>query len=418
MALGCAQPKSETLETQKPVPQDNTVIPKYDPIPEQKFGWVTEDGGQSQLDFNPRIDILFVTDNSDSMVSAEQNLKRNIDKFTSGVMQNKMIDYHIGTVSTWDSTERAVTTKKDGYDIGDLRYVKDSKGQKYNARFLTRKTGTVDLIASTLDIGILPYNQGGPEIEEFFSPIQAAIEKTGHAAVNEGFFRDDAHLVIVVMTDADDSTKNVSPEQMAQNLIDFKKGQTNKLSVYGVLVQAQDPDNKKDWDLRIHPKYHPECFTKTAKGFKNNGTCKGFGPDRMDQFIVASNPSAGTPDQIRNKFIMKITNPDYGSDLARIGSDITAKTLEKTIFLQQRPRVDDTTQKLMLRVRYGSPDVLAKGGGQLIPQGNDSQGSQNSHGWLYNAQDNSIFLSGKIQYQYVEGAKFAVDLQPLTLKAN
>jgi hypothetical protein len=405
--LACS-PESKTLGMQPQIPEKKVDIPQYDPIPAQEFKWITEDGGQSNLEFNPKIDILFVTDNSDSMKTAQENLKHNIDKFTAGIIQNRMIDYHIGVTSTWDSSERALKAKKDSYQVGDLRFIKDSKGKSYSQRFLTRSHASPDMIASSIDIGVTPYDQGGPEVEEFFSPLMAAIEKNGHGATNEGFFRDDAQLVVIIMTDADDSTSRISPEQMAQALVDFKQGQADKISVYGVLVRAQDPDEFKDWDLRIHPKYHPECFDTVKKQKKNNGKCTGFGPDRLEQFVVAANSTAGTPNQIRSKFIMGITSKNFGSDLARIGSDITVKTLEKNIFLQQRPRYDEQTKQIMIRVRYGTATDLAAGKGQLIPQGDN--------GWLYNPDDNSIHLSGHIKYEYVEGSQFAVDLVPLTLK--
>lgn len=403
--LACS-PESASLSTQKQIPEQKVDIPHYDPVPDQQFNWVTEAGGQSRLDFNPRIDILFVVDNSDSMKTAQANLKRNIGKFTAGIIQNRMIDYHIGVTSSWDSSERALKTKKDNYQVGDLRRIKDSSGKTYAQRFLTRKIGNQDVIASSIDIGVTPFDQGGPEVEEFFSPLSAALEKTGHGATNEDFFRDDAQLVVIIMTDADDSTSRISPEQMAQSLIDFKKGQVDKIAVYGVLVRAQDPDEKKDWDLRIHPKYHPECFDN-SRSKKNNGKCSPFGPDRLEQFVVAANSNAGTPEQIKQKFIMGITS-DFSAGLTKIGSDITVKTLEKNIFLQQRPRYDDRTKQIMVRVRYGTPRDLAAGKGQLIPQGET--------GWLYNPDDNSIHLSGHIRYQYAEGSQFAVDLIPLTLR--
>jgi hypothetical protein len=176
-----------------------------------------------------------------------------------------------------------------------------------------------------------------------------------------------------------------------------------------VLVRASDSDDVKDWALKVHPTYHPECFDMTAKRPKNNGQCKGFGPDRLEQFIIAANVDAGTPEQIRAKFIIPLTSKNFGNDLANIGSDITIKTLAKEIFLQQRPRFDEATQKIMIRVRYGIPIELAKGKGQLIPQ-------QQVGGWLYDPENNSVRLSGDVKYNYLEGARFAVDIMPLSVK--
>lgn len=400
MLVSACSPESATLKVEKPLVQPEVQIPQYENIPAQTFQWITEDGGQSQLDFNPQVDILFVTDNSDSMKSAQENLLRNLDKFTAGILKNKMIDYNIGVISVWDSSDRYLQAKKDQYQIGDLRFIKNSQGQSaLNRRFVAKSDNNPKLIASTLNIGVTPYAQGGPEFEEMFSPLAAAIEKTGRGASNEGFFRKDAQLVVVLLTDADDSSKSINPEEMAQKLIDFKGGRSEKVAVYGVLVRPQDSDDYKDWDLKVHPKYHPECFNMSQKTPKNNGKCTGFGPERLEKFIVAANQNEGTPDQIRAKHIMSIVSPKFGDDLAKIGSDITVKTLAKEIFLSQRPRMDKNGQ-LMVRVRYGK---------QVIPQ-------KAKGGWLYNPEDNSILLSGDIDYQYVEGARFSVDLVPLTLK--
>ncbi|KYG60437.1 hypothetical protein AZI85_13295 [Bdellovibrio bacteriovorus] len=400
MLVSACSPESATLRVERPLVEEQVQIPQYDQIPAQTFEWITEDGGQSQFDFNPEVDILFVTDNSDSMKTAQDNLLRNIDRFTAGILKNKMIDYHIGVISVWDSSDRYAQTKKDIYQIGDLRYIKNTQGQtSQSRRFVAKSDNNSKLIASTLNIGVTPYAQGGPEFEELFSPLAAALEKTGRGAANEGFFRKEAQLVVVLLTDADDSSKNLNPEEMAQKLIDFKGGRTEKVAVYGVLVRPQDPDTYKDWDLRIHPKYHPECFDMNQKTPKNNGKCTGFGPARLEQLIVAANPNEGTPEQIRAKHIMSIVSPKFGDELAQIGSDITVKTLSKEIFLSQRPRADKNGQ-LMVRVRYGK---------QVIPQ-------KAKGGWLYNPEDNSIVLSGDIDYQYVEGARFSVDLVPLTLK--
>ena len=91
-----------------------------------------------------------------------------------------------------------------------------------------------------------------------------------------------------------------------------------------------------------------------------------------------------------------------------MGNDITVKTLAKEIFLSQRPRVNDQGQ-LMVRVRYGTEKDLASGKAQVIPQ-------KAIGGWLYDPENNSVHLSGDIKYNYQDGARFAVDLIPLTLK--
>ncbi len=408
LPLVACSPRSESLATQRPLEQPQVEIPHYDMPPAQRFDWVTEDGGQSQLDFNPKIDILFIVDNSDSMKSTQDNIRRNISHFTAGILKNRMIDFHIGVVSTWDNTERARSTKKDPYDIGELRHIRDSKGKIYDQRFLSRKISTPEVIASTIHIGVAPYKEGGPEIEEFFTPLIAALKKSIPGQPNEGFLRDEAQLVVIIVTDAEDAGNSLSPEQVVHEVRKFKNHQADKIAVYGVLVRAEDPDDKKDWALRIHPQYNEQCFNIVKGKSVNNGTCSPFGPKLLEEFIVKANDRGGSVEDIKRKYILPLVSPDYGTELARIGNEITVKTLEKEIRLSQRPKWDSKTQLPFIRVRYGKPEDLANGGGQLIPIG--------EKGWIYNPENNSVLLSGHIEYNYVEGARFAVDMIPLTLK--
>ena len=414
LLLSACAKESGTLLSQKELQDQKAEIPVYPTIADQQFNWITEDGGQSQLDFNPRVDILFVMDNSDSMKSAQANLIKNLNRFTSGITSNKMIDYHIGVVTTWDgknwNNPNAKGYKKaDTYGKGELRFAKTIAGTDSTERFVTKKD-SAGVLASTLKIGVQALNDGGPEVEEFFTPLAAALEKdrTGRGGTNEGFFRDDAQLVVIFLTDADDADAGITPEQMAQTLIDFKGGKKDKVSVYGVLVSKDTPDQYKDYGLRVHPNYHEECFTNG----KNNGSCKeGFGPDRLEAMIIKANEGSGNPSQIRSKYIMNIVSEKFGTELGRMGDSITVKTLEKEISLSTFPRIDSDSGQLMVRVRYGTPEALAQGKGQVLPYSTKG-------GWTYDASSNTVKLSGDIKYQYTEGARFAVDLVPAPLGAS
>lgn len=395
--MAACSPAGVGLVSEDPIVQPE--IPQFEPVELPNIGWITEDGGQTQLDFNPQVDILFVTDNSDSMRVAQENLVKNLDRFTAGISSNKAIDYHIGVVSTWDSSERFIKNKKDNYGIGELRFIKDAKGNTHTSKRFVTKAESSSVLASTLKIGVAAYEQGGPEVEEFFSPLMASLEKTGRGATNEGFFRENAHLVVVLVTDADDSSAGISPEQMGQALIDFKGGRRSKVSVYGVLVNAKTPDKFKDWGLRVHPNYHPECFDMSQKPAKNNGTCvEGFGPKNIESFIYFANDNSGTLEDSLKKYTMSITSADFGKDLGKIGDEITTKTLtlEKEILLQHRPKVDSKTGALALEVYYGSQKL----------------GKDKGLGWAYNPENNSVL----VKYRYVEGARFTVRLIPLNTK--
>ena len=409
LLAACGQTTSN-LQGRRDLPSDPPYVPPVKKV--EKIEWIKQDGGNLLVDFNPRVDILFVIDDSDSMKSAQENLISNLDSFVQKFNQNKVIDYHIGVVSVWDSTERFLKFNHP-YQVGELHKVRNSKGQTSERRFVTRKDKVKEVLAPTLNIGVTPYNQGGPEKEEMFSPIEEALQKSKHGGANEGFFRDDAQLVVVILSDADDSTASIQPKQMAEKLFAFKGGNASKVSVYAALVKKSDPDVSKDWDLRIHPKYHPECFTMTASGKnQNNGTCQeGFGPDRLEQFVVASNPGHGTEDEVRKSYIMSLIQKSFGRDLANIGSEISRRTLAKEVFLDQMPRRDEKSGRLMIKVRYGTTDQLASNKAQVISEDKKS-------GWAYNENNNSIQLSGDIDYQFSETAHFEITMAPVNLSPN
>lgn len=383
--IACAptSPENTSVYNRRDLPQpERPEIPTYNPVERDQTNWIPLDGGQSQLDFNPRVDILFVIDDSDSMKAAQANLVKNIGLFSAGIQKNKLIDYHIGVTSVWDSSDRYAQATK--YKNGQIRGV------------VTKKNS--DQLAALLNIGITPYSKGGPENEEVFSPIAEAIQttNTGRGAPNEGFFREDSQLVVVILTDADDGSTSLSADDLTKSLFAFKGGNRKKVSVYAALVKASDKDEYKDWGLRVHPQYHPECFT----GKKLNGTCAaGFAPTRLQDFVLKANVAHGTREQIQANHIMSLVQKDFGKDLAKIGNDIRVKTLEKTILLPERPR-RAKDGSLMIRVQYGKQVIKA-----------DAKA-----GWIYNAEDNSIEVSGTVDYQYVEGARFSVSYVPVTLR--
>jgi hypothetical protein len=402
-------PANETLTARYEVPPPpEPIIPHFDEVAVPTADWITLDGGQTQMEFNPQVDILFVVDNSASMSSAQDNLSNNIDTFASKFQQNKMIDYHIGVVSVWDSGRFTEGKDKTGFSLGELRNVKSASGKVLDSRFVTKDENVSKILSQTLKIGYMPLGSGGPENEEIFSPISAALQLNGRGATNEGFFRENARLVVIILTDAEDSTPSMSPDQLAQELFQFKNNKKDQVSVYAALVKKSDPEDKKDDGLKVTKRYHPECFDQKGKSLDNQRCNEGFGADRIEEFVIAANIEQGSADSIRSKNIMSIVQTNFGKDLARIGSDISAKTLAKEILLDLKPR-QNADGSLMIRVRYGSAEDLSIGKGQIIPAG--QQG-----GWVFNPSNNSILLAGDVKYSYKEGARFAIDMVPVTIR--
>ena len=99
-----------------------------------------------------------------------------------------------------------------------------------SANFVTRETPDYKaVLGNTLKIGTIPYAQGGPEIEELFSPVMAAID-----GQNVGFIRPEAHLAVILISDADDIS--IAPSRLVQELALKKNNDLSMVSTFGVLA--------------------------------------------------------------------------------------------------------------------------------------------------------------------------------------
>jgi len=73
--------------------------PKLVEKPMGKFEKVS-DKGDTKLIFTPMVDILFVVDDSGSMLPHQLNLSKNIDLYTSELQNNRVLDYRVGVITT------------------------------------------------------------------------------------------------------------------------------------------------------------------------------------------------------------------------------------------------------------------------------------------------------------------------------
>src|SRR5258708_36339552 len=71
--------------------------------PSETISPVQMDADLTQVDVTPKVDILVVVDNSDSMEVHQNDVAKNIKQFVSGIKRNKTVDFHIGVVPIYDS---------------------------------------------------------------------------------------------------------------------------------------------------------------------------------------------------------------------------------------------------------------------------------------------------------------------------
>lgn len=206
---------------------------------------VQEKGGEIfELTTSNAVDILFVIDNSESMKNHQENLSRNIHQLVSSVEKNKTLDYHIGITPIFDFRYGNEIKKfnPNGYLL-PLKGKTNGQPQYY----YTREHNNINLLAESLLIGVLPLKDKngrytGPEREELLSPIWSAFHEPALSSpTNQGFYRPEARLAIVIITDADDSTLNLSGVGLDDFLRDLKNNPDgSKISTFGILANKKD----------------------------------------------------------------------------------------------------------------------------------------------------------------------------------
>jgi hypothetical protein len=295
----------------------------------------------AEVQYQPKVDILFVIDNSLSMDPHQANLRKNISRFVREFGQDATVDFHIGVVSIYDR----ITIKSDGpnyFPVGKLRPLVDNTkpGQPVTGTFVTRSTPNyTQVLGDTIVLGTTPPSQNGPEFEEMLSPVLPALDPS----LNPGFIRSDAHLAVIFLTDADDSSL-ISEGQLTAGLIAAKGGNKNLISTYGVLSYG---DCQRDYGLR----------GKNGANDRN--------PVKMFNFL-----------RQMNGHVYNLCSADFGADIADAGTDIERKATEAL----------PVRVKLSKIPEYGSLQVRMAGQKDPLPVGD---------AWTYDPATNSIVLNGK-----------------------
>jgi len=193
-----------------------------------------------------KVDFLYVVDNSASMVDKQENLARSFQGFSRIVTETLgTSDHHIMVVDT------------DGINAGDRLSGVDSTGNgdqcggtlgagrriggegedcgvAGNQRYLLDDQGNLPgTFACLAKVGI--FGNVGEQ------PVDALLTATGAISAevddcNEGFVRDDAVLVVTIITDEEDEYSRGDPGFWRQRLLSVKGGNEEALVVLGLIA--------------------------------------------------------------------------------------------------------------------------------------------------------------------------------------
>ena len=146
----------------------------------------------------PAVDVLWVIDNSGSMSEEQSNLRDNFDDFMR-YFTDSGLDYHVGVVST-DMDDRNESGQLIQDDSKRDRYIDTS----YNGQ------DAVNSFKERANLGIR-----GSSNECGRDAAFAALTEPLVNGVNKGFYRDDAVLSIIVISDERDWSRDVSRQEFA-----------------------------------------------------------------------------------------------------------------------------------------------------------------------------------------------------------
>ncbi len=281
---------------------------------------VSEVAPISKTSFRPQLDILFVIDDSGSMGIHQSNLSKNISKFADAIVRTKFLDYHVGVINSTASGSSWSSKPCCGALIG-------------SPRFVDRATPNgIQALASNLIVGV-----SGDTTEKFFDPIYLALSEPNLSGHNVGFYRQNASLALIFITDTEDQSYTHTAKSINSFLLTLK-GSAEKVFVAAAYI----PDS----EIKT-------CAGETSEVLAKNGLSDFF---QMSQAITFS------------------LCDDFGEKLADIGAKIASKA--QTMYLNQVPRPGT------IKISMDGIELL----------------SDATFGWTYNASNNSIEFGSGIDW--------------------
>lgn len=195
------------------------------------------------------IDFLFVVDNSKSMRTKQKNLVNSVPNFVDTLIKelDHEVDFHLGVITTDAYFGNPATCQKLGALVTSTQGRKSSNhacgpyGEGRN--YMTRE----DPIENDFPCAATPGIDGDP-LERVIDGLRGAFspELSKAGGCNEGFLRDDAILVTVVITDEDDGSDDGlhpgsegNPAAWHKEILAVKKGDPRRLVMLGLLAQPK-----------------------------------------------------------------------------------------------------------------------------------------------------------------------------------
>lgn len=249
-------------------------------------GMSTADDGTGMADTCQKVDVLYVIDNSPSMYEEQQTLIANFDAFTAD-MQAALANvdsYHIGVVTSDnyieegfldDSTQVVNASFPECRVLGGL-VVEAQQGSCKPFAAGDNWITEADVLAAKFGC-IANVGEDGDSDERMGTALVNALTLGSQpGGCNGGFVRNDALLIVVLLTDENDSS-DTTPQDWYDSLVSLKGAETN---IVMLSLTWDDFESNCQQDLSESTGYtiveFTEMFTNHATGNICDSDYSGF----------------------------------------------------------------------------------------------------------------------------------------------
>ncbi len=224
---------------------------------------ITDEFNQNSSDTINKVDIVWVVDDSGSMGDDQQSLATNFSAFIDEFI-TRSIDFKMG-ITTTD------LDKKNGRFVHDLDLLTQAKAQADENQFKQDFTDT-----------ILVGTRGSGREKAFDNMVESTVNPN-----NNGFFRDDALLAVIIVTDEPEQGADFV-QTYADQLLAFKGDRNNYLKVYPIHRVFGDDRDQRFVDIATLT----NGFTADIQGdfFKNLRDIGGSIVNLIGSFVLTQTP--------------------------------------------------------------------------------------------------------------------------------
>jgi hypothetical protein len=204
-------------------------------------------GGSCQCD---ALDVLIMVDNTDSiddfaldLLMPSLQLIQTVEELAANICS-----MHVGTVTSTPPDQNP-----NGCDmLGALSRVNssDEPCPLANGRFVTKEDDIMSALLCIVNTGSSGNGNERP-MDAAFEALSPAMNAPG--ACNEGFFRPEALLLLVIISDVDDTVSSGEPDEWYDDLIALNGGDQSALASLGILGPVTaDPNCDAEASPRLH----------------------------------------------------------------------------------------------------------------------------------------------------------------------